>query len=112
MGSNKPAASGRGHLSLYRVCFLIYLCAALVGFDGSLMGSINSISYYQEYYGVSENEQASTGIVFAIFNVGQMTGALFAWICTFEQLSTLGFTDANLSTRLQPTGKVVEELSF
>ncbi|KAG9253230.1 sugar transporter [Emericellopsis atlantica] len=79
LGDNRPAAFSRGQLKLYQICFLVYLCAALVGFDGSLMGSINSIGAYQRYYNVSENEQASTGIVFAIFNVGQMVGALFAW---------------------------------
>ncbi|KAF4992378.1 hypothetical protein FDECE_13734 [Fusarium decemcellulare] len=78
--SEKPAAFGSGHIKLYRICLLIYLCATLIGFDGSLQGSINSIKAYQEYYNVSENEQASTGIVFAIFNVGQMVGALFAWV--------------------------------
>ncbi|KFY13976.1 hypothetical protein V492_02938 [Pseudogymnoascus sp. VKM F-4246] len=80
LGSNKPDALGSGHLKLYRICLLLYLCSTLVGFDGSLMGSISSIPAYQRYYNISENEKASTGIIFAIFNVGQMVGALFVWV--------------------------------
>lgn len=49
------------------------------GYDGSLMGSINAIPEYQKYYGLSENGAASTGIIFSIFQIGQMTGALFIW---------------------------------
>ncbi|KAK5267547.1 hypothetical protein LTR40_014347, partial [Exophiala xenobiotica] len=54
------------------------------GYDGSLMGSINSIPNYLNYYNVSENEQAGTGIVFAIFQVGQMTGAFFVWMADWK----------------------------
>lgn len=42
-----------------------------IGYDGSLMGSINALSNYQKYYNLPENGASSTGIVFAIFNVGK-----------------------------------------
>lgn len=48
------------------------------------MGSINSVPKYLSYYNVSENEQAGTGIVFAIFQVGQMTGAFFVWLADWK----------------------------
>lgn len=68
------------------------MCASLLGprlidvtgYDGSLMGSINALPNYLKYYNVSENEQAGTGIVFAIFQVGQMTGALFVWLADWQ----------------------------
>lgn len=55
-----------------------------LGYDGSLMGSINALPNYLNYYNVPENDQSGTGIVFAIFQVGQMTGALFVWIADWK----------------------------
>jgi MFS family permease len=54
------------------------------GYDGSLMGSINTIPGYQRYYGLPENGAASTGIVFSIFQIGQMVGALFIWLADWK----------------------------
>lgn len=39
------------------------------GFDSSLMGSINALPNYTEYFGLPEGGNASTGIIFAIFQV-------------------------------------------
>jgi hypothetical protein len=39
------------------------------GFDSSLMGSINTLPNYTEYFGLPASGNASTGIVFAIFQV-------------------------------------------
>lgn len=49
------------------------------GYDGSLMGSINIMPEYQDYYHLGPNGSAGTGLVFSIFNIGQMIGALFTW---------------------------------
>jgi hypothetical protein len=38
---------------LYGVLSIAYLCGCLNGFDGSLMGAINAMPPYQNYYGVS-----------------------------------------------------------
>lgn len=48
------------------------------------MGSINALPNYQKYYGLPENGASSTGIVFAIFNVGQMTGSMFVWLADWR----------------------------
>jgi MFS family permease len=56
----------------------------LKGYDGSLMGSINSLKTYQTYYNVPENDLAGTGIVFSIFQIGQMAGALFIWVADWR----------------------------
>ena len=50
------------------------------GFDGSLMGSINVLPNYTRYYGLPNTGTASTGIVFAIFQIGQMCAAFFVWV--------------------------------
>lgn len=44
------------------------------------MGSINVLENYTSYYGLPSDGTASTGIVFAIFQVGQMCAALFVWV--------------------------------
>ncbi|WYZ45076.1 hypothetical protein EsH8_VIII_000392 [Colletotrichum jinshuiense] len=47
---------------------------------GALLGSINALPNYTDYFGLPANGNASTGIVFAIFQIGQMCGALFIWM--------------------------------
>ncbi|KAG4263885.1 hypothetical protein FPRO03_09161 [Fusarium proliferatum] len=79
-----PSLWGKGHLKLYMACALIYLCSTMNGYDGSLMGSINVLSEYQEYYGLGDTGSTSTGLVFSIFQIGQMAGALFTWICDWR----------------------------
>lgn len=48
------------------------------------MGSINAIPEYTKFYGLSENGAASTGLVFSIFQIGQMCGALFIWLADWR----------------------------
>ena len=48
---------------------LIALASTMNGYDGSLMGSINALPSYTKYYGLGDGGSASTGIVFAIYNV-------------------------------------------
>jgi hypothetical protein len=79
-----PSPWGRGHLQLYMACALIYLCSTMNGYDGSLMGSLNVLPEYQDYYGLGESGSTSTGLVFSIFQIGQMAGALFTWICDWR----------------------------
>lgn len=43
------------------------------------MGSINVLPEYQEYYNLGKSGSSTTGLVFSIFNIGQMAGALFTW---------------------------------
>ena len=44
------------------------------------MGSINVLENFTNYYGLPSDGTASTGIVFAVFQVGQMCAALFVWV--------------------------------
>lgn len=84
LGPNKPATWGSGSIKLYAMCALLYLCSTMNGYDGSLMGSINAIPEYTKFYGLSENGAASTGIIFSIFQIGQMIGALFIWVADWR----------------------------
>ncbi|KAI1747831.1 general substrate transporter [Xylaria castorea] len=80
MATNKPDPRGPGYIRLYILAATIFLCSTMSGFDSSLMGSINALPNYIEYFGLPATGNASTGIVFAIFQVGQIAGALFVWL--------------------------------
>ncbi|KZT53878.1 sugar transporter [Calocera cornea HHB12733] len=81
---NHPNPFGPGYIKMYIFCTLIYLCSTMNGFDGSLMGSINALPNYTNYYGLPSTGNSATGIVFAIFFVGQMVGALFIWLADWR----------------------------
>ncbi|KAF9888224.1 hypothetical protein FE257_009219 [Aspergillus nanangensis] len=88
-----PDPWGRGHLQLYGACLIIYFCSTMNGYDGSLMGSINVLPEYQSYYDLGSSGSSTTGLVFSIFNIGQMAGALFVWITDLcGRKKTLGVT--------------------
>ncbi|KAI2616340.1 general substrate transporter [Hypoxylon sp. NC1633] len=80
MATNRPNPRGSGYIKLYLLAGMIFLCSTMNGFDSSLMGSINALPNYTGYFGLPSDGNASTGIVFAIFQVGQMCGALFIWM--------------------------------
>ncbi|KAK7408442.1 hypothetical protein QQX98_009369 [Neonectria punicea] len=80
MAKHKPNPRGPGYIKLYFLAAAVFLCSTMNGFDSSLMGSINALPNYTTYFNLPENGNASTGIVFAIFQVGQMCGALFIWM--------------------------------
>ena len=44
------------------------------------MGSINAVPSYTAYFNLPPEGNSGTGIVFAIFQIGQMVGALFSWV--------------------------------
>ncbi|KAL3957035.1 hypothetical protein ACCO45_007613 [Purpureocillium lilacinum] len=80
MATNKPNPRGPGYLKLYMLASVIFLCSTMNGFDSALMGSINALPNYTSYFGLPETGNASTGLVFSIFQIGQMCGALFIWM--------------------------------
>ncbi|KAI1311771.1 lactose permease [Xylaria venustula] len=80
MATNKPNPRGPGYIKLYLLSATIFLCSTMSGFDSSLMGSINALPNYTEYFGLPPTGNTSTGIVFAIFQVGQIAAAFFVWL--------------------------------
>lgn len=84
LGKNKPEIWGQGYIHLYLCCLLMYLCSTMNGYDGSLMSSINSLTTYQKHYNLPENGASATGIVFSVYQIGQMGGALFVWTADWK----------------------------
>ncbi|PGH00994.1 hypothetical protein AJ79_08058 [Helicocarpus griseus UAMH5409] len=106
---SKPSWLGSGYLRMYLFCALIFLTSTMNGLDGSLMGTINTLPNYVKYYGLPPTGNAGTGIVFAIFNVGQMAGAVFIWIADWKGrrlpifLGCFGVCVATILTGMAPT---------
>ncbi|OGM43430.1 sugar transporter [Aspergillus bombycis] len=69
---NRPDPWGSGYRKLYYMSALVFLCSTMNGYDTSLMGSINALPNYTEYYNLPNKGSVSTGIVFSIFQIGQM----------------------------------------
>ncbi|PGH15984.1 hypothetical protein AJ80_05360 [Polytolypa hystricis UAMH7299] len=66
-------------LSMFRLygCLAIaYLCGCLNGYDGSLMGGLNAMKSYQEFFDM-ESAGASTGLVFAMYPIGSLAAVFF-----------------------------------
>ncbi|KAH7195216.1 major facilitator superfamily domain-containing protein [Fusarium oxysporum] len=65
-----------GMFRLYLVLACAYLCGCLNGYDGSLMGGLNGMESYQNYFGMVVAD-SSTGIVFAMYNIGSVAAVFF-----------------------------------
>jgi Sugar (and other) transporter len=64
---------------LYFYLLIATLNSCINGYDGILMGSINSYKQYREYFGFDlEKGTSSTGIVFAIYPIGNIVGSFAA----------------------------------
>jgi hypothetical protein len=80
-------------LQLYVVLFIATLNSCINGYDGSLMGAINSYESYRSYFGFSLTEGTpGTGIVYAIYTIGNLVGSFAAGPATdFKGTYSLGF---------------------
>lgn len=73
------------------------------------MSSINALPNYVEYYDLPSKGAASTGIVFAIWQIGQMVGSLFTWISDWRgrkfmiTIGVLGVLVGTVITATAPT---------
>ncbi|KAL6411941.1 hypothetical protein AUP68_04321 [Ilyonectria robusta] len=65
-----------GMFRLYLVLACAYLCGCLNGYDGSLMGGLNGMKSYQNYFNMGV-EGSSLGIVFALYNIGSAAAVFF-----------------------------------
>lgn len=81
MATRKPDPRGPGYVKLYGLVGVVLLCSTMNGFDSSLMGSINTLPNYTEYFDLPASGNASTGIVFAIFQVRELSRSRFASRC-------------------------------
>ncbi|ORY60923.1 general substrate transporter [Pseudomassariella vexata] len=61
---------------LYLILIPPYLCGCLNGYDGSLMGGLNGMVAYQKYFHMTV-AGSSTGLVFAMYNIGSVAAVFF-----------------------------------
>ncbi|CDK29253.1 unnamed protein product [Kuraishia capsulata CBS 1993] len=69
-------------IRLYATCVIIYLCSTMNGFDGSLMTSINTMQEYIDYFHLS-GSATGTGIIFSIYQIGQISATVFIWLADY-----------------------------
>ncbi|KAL2871588.1 putative MFS lactose permease [Aspergillus lucknowensis] len=75
----KPRLLSKSMLKLYWCIAVACLNSCINGYDGSLMGSINSYRQYREYFGFDPDEGTpTTGVVYAIYTIGNIVGSFFA----------------------------------
>ncbi|KAL3472279.1 general substrate transporter [Aspergillus californicus] len=75
----KPRLLSKSMLKLYYCIAVAMLNSCINGYDGSLMGSINSYAQYREYFGFDlDAGTPTTGIVYAIYTIGNIVGSFFA----------------------------------
>jgi len=74
--ASKPSLWSKSMLKLYFIMAIGYLVSTLNGYDSSLMGAINAMKSYQDTFGLS-GEGSSTGIIFIIYNCGQIAAFPF-----------------------------------
>lgn len=78
MKANLSPWTGR-MFKLYGILLIATLNSCINGYDGSLMGAINSYPQYRSYFGFSLTEGTpSTGIVYAIYTIGNLVGSFAA----------------------------------
>ncbi|KAH7349831.1 lactose permease [Plectosphaerella cucumerina] len=76
VAEQKPSHFSPNMLRLWCIMGIGYLVSTMNGFDSSLMGAINAMPFYQETFGLS-GAGSTTGIVFMIYNVGQVVAFPF-----------------------------------
>ncbi|KAK1145870.1 hypothetical protein N8T08_003816 [Aspergillus melleus] len=75
----KPRLLSKSMIKLYWCILVAMLNSCINGYDGSLMGSINSYEQYRSYFGFDPDEGTpSTGIVYAIYTIGNIVGSFTA----------------------------------
>ncbi|KAF4577145.1 major facilitator superfamily protein [Pleurotus pulmonarius] len=62
-------------MQMYLVTLVACCCSGDSGFDGTVMGGINSMTQYQKYFGLT-GVGKSTSIVFGIFTIGSICGTI------------------------------------
>ncbi|TFK40545.1 general substrate transporter [Crucibulum laeve] len=62
-------------IQMYLVTLVACCCSGDSGFDGTVMGGINSMLQYQQYFGMS-GVGSKTSIVFGIYTVGSICGTI------------------------------------
>ncbi|PGH18930.1 hypothetical protein AJ80_04257 [Polytolypa hystricis UAMH7299] len=79
LAKQKSSLIDKNMFMLYYCLLVATLCSCVNGYDTSLMGSINSYQQYRSYFGFDLHEGTpATGIVYAIFVIGNIVGSFAA----------------------------------
>ncbi|KAF2427264.1 general substrate transporter [Tothia fuscella] len=79
IAKSKPSPWTSSMFRLYFCCLIATFCSCINGYDGSLMGGINAMDTYRDYFHFPKNKGTpSTGIVYAIYTIGNMVGSFAA----------------------------------
>ncbi|PBK74737.1 general substrate transporter [Armillaria solidipes] len=62
-------------IQLYLIALVVCFCSGDNGFDGTVMGGINTMSQFQAFFGMKD-DAAKTSIVFGIYTIGSITGTI------------------------------------
>lgn len=74
--AQKPRPFTRTMFKLYFFLFIAFLNSCINGYDGSLMGGINAMKSYQDYFKMTTTG-SKTGLVFSIYTIGNIVGSFF-----------------------------------
>lgn len=72
-----PKLLSKPMVPMLLLCLLVYFVSTTCGFDGSLMSSIYTQEDYLAFYGLDATSSTSTGLVFSMYNVGQIASSVF-----------------------------------
>ncbi|KAK7056820.1 hypothetical protein VNI00_002537 [Paramarasmius palmivorus] len=70
-----PANWSWPSLYMYFITFIICCCSGDSGFDSTVMGGVNGMLQFQQYFGMT-GAGAKTSIVFGIYTIGSLCGTL------------------------------------
>ena len=75
----KPKPLSSRMLQLYFCLLIATFCSCINGYDGSVMGGINRYEAYRRYFGFDVDKGTpATGIVYAIYTIGNLVGSFVA----------------------------------
>ncbi|KAK2800448.1 hypothetical protein FQN50_008122 [Emmonsiellopsis sp. PD_5] len=79
LAKQKSSLWSKRMFKLYYCLSIATLCSCINGYDTSLMGSINSYPQYRKYFGFDLTKGTpTTGIVYAIYTIGNLLGSFAA----------------------------------
>jgi len=75
----KPKPLSLRMIHLYFILLIATFCSCINGYDGSVMGGINSQLQYRQFFHFDPDKGTpSTGIVYAIYTIGNLVGSFAA----------------------------------
>ncbi|KAL0568873.1 hypothetical protein V5O48_013099 [Marasmius crinis-equi] len=98
----KLSATSSSSIQLFLVLLVAFMGSMSNGFDGQVMGAVNGMHQYLEYFGIPADEGGGVGtptaLIFGIYNVGSIVGVIVAGPLTDGRFGRRGgmFTGASI----------------